>query len=201
MRIVENRLIDLLCAKRGEDPEGFGAYLPGVSELLPEPSPGHVKARSPFGLTLHELDFHKEGLSGALGKLGKGALSTEDALAGLRHCAALIRDDNLPVEADYATLTNLVKAAVGKAPGSYQSKTTIPIDGEGGPVLEHLSVIRGVYLEFDSERRLVSVSVHPSKVKERRKLMAIVGIGKDPQADVASNHDAYLAMQEPHGDA
>ena len=200
MRIQEQRLIDILQAKRRMDPDGFSKYLPGVAELLPEPLPERAKP-FPFGLTGRELDFHRDGLRKMLDKLGEGAMTPEEAVAGLRHCAALIRDDNLPDEAGYHALTGLVKAATGKSPGSYKSKTTVPIDDGGSPVLERVPAIRGVYLELDRDRRLVSISVHPGKVKERRRLMEIVGMGQDPQSDVASKHDDYLAMQEPHGDA
>ena len=200
MRIQENRLINLLQAKRREDPEGFSKYLPGVTELLPEPLPERSKARSPFGLTERERDFHQDGLSKALGRLGGGAMTAEEAVGGLRYCAALIRDDNLPDEAGYDALTRLVKTATGKSPGSYKSHTTVPL-ANGGPVLERVPAIRGVYLELDRDQRLVSISVHPRKFKERRRLMAVIGMGKDSQSDVALRHDDYLAMQEPHGDA
>ena len=200
MRINENRLIDLLHAKQRKDPEGFSKYLPGISELLPEPLPGRRRTRSLFGLTERERDFHRASLSQALGKLGAHGMTTEEATAGLQHCATLIRDDSLPAEADYNALISLVKAATGKSPGSYKSNTVVPI-GDGGPVLEHIPAIRGVYLDLDREQRLVSISISPRKFTERRKLMAIVGVGKDDKADVASRHDDYLAMQEPHGDA
>ncbi len=199
MRINEDRLISLLQAKQREDAERFSSYLPGVAELLPESFPERRKGRSPFGLTPREREYHKNGLSEALGKLERKGMTQEEAGAGLRHCATLIRDHHLPVEADYDALTSLVKVATGKSPGSYKSHATIPLEN-GGPVLERIPAIRGVYLDLDREQRLVSVSIHPGKFKERRKLMAIVGIGNDPRPDVASRHDHYLATQEPHGD-
>ncbi len=100
----------------------------------------------------------------------------------------------------YEVLKSLVKAAIGKAPGSYKSDATVPlVDGSGGPVQERVSVIRGVFLNFDGNERLVSISIDPRKYRERRKLMAFVGASRDPMPDVALRHDDYLAMQDPHG--
>lgn len=200
MSTQETRLIALLQAKRRADPQGFRKYLPGVIELLPELSSRRRSARSPFGLTEQELSYHRDGLSEALGKLGEGTVTAEEAAKGLQHCANLIRDDNLAEEVGYETLKDLIRAAIGKSPGSYRSKTTVPLgEGSGGRVLERVSAIRGVSLDLDRERRLVSISIHPGKVRERRRLMEFVGASKDPEPDVAARHDDYLAMQEPHG--
>lgn len=146
-----------------------------------------------------ELAYHRDGLSEALGKLDASTVTAEEATKGLQHCANLIRDDNLPEEVGYETLKSLIRAALGKSPGSYRAKTTVPLGAGGGPALERVSVIRGVSLDLDRERRLVSISIHPGKVRERRQLMKFVGASKDPEPDVAAKHDHYLAMQEPHG--
>ena len=141
-------------------------------------------------------------------RMDEGTLTPGDALAGLQHCAALIRDDNLPYgwdeslshEMGHEVLKSLLKEAIGKSPGSYKAKTTLPVgEGGGGPAIQQISLIKGVLLGLDTNRRLVSVSIHPGKYRERRKVMAIVGIGSDPSPDVALRHDDYLAMQEPHG--
>ncbi len=199
MSTQEKRLIELLQDKRRKDPEGFQKYLPGAVELLPKTFPKTNRSRSPFGLTEQERSYHEAGLAEALGKQGRGAITAGEAVKGLQHCANLIRDDNLPEEVGYETVKGLVKAAIGKSPGSYKSNATVPLDEDGGPVLERVSAIRGVYLEFDRERRLVSISIHPRKVRERRRLMEFVGASSDPEPGVASRHDDYLAMQDPHG--
>ena len=132
-------------------------------------------------------------------KLNKGLVTTEEAARGLHHCAALIMDDSLPEEADYERLKSLIRVALGKSPGSYKSKATVQI-GEGiGDICERVSAIRGVYLDLDRRRRLVSVSIHPRKVRERRGLMQFVGASKDPESDVSSRHDDYLVSEDPHG--
>ena len=147
-----------------------------------------------------ELSHHRDGFSEALGKLDEGTVTAEEAAKGLQHCANLIRDDNLPEAVGYESLKGLIRAALGKSPGSYRSKTTVPLgEGSGARVLEQVSAIRGVSLDLDRERRLVSISIHPGKFRERRLLMKFVGASRDPEPDVAARHDDYLAMQEPHG--
>ncbi len=172
-----------------------------MADLLPEPPADRSRSPSSCGLTEQELRDHRAGLSEVLGKLEDGVATAEDARKGLQHSANLIRDDSLPDEVGYETLNALVRAAIGKSPGSYKARTTVALDGGDGdsPVLERVPAIRGVYLELDSNARLVSIAIHPSKVRERRKLMGIVGIGSDADPDVARRHDEYLAMQEPHG--
>ena len=211
MAIQEKRLIELLQAKRREDPKGFRAYLPDVEELLPDQPLRRPRRRSPFGLTEQELSHHRDGLSETLRKLNAGTLVGAEAVNGLLHCAHLIRDGSLqytgesevvnggiPHELGHEVLKSLVKAAIGKSPGSYKARTTITV-GEGGEVLDRVSLIMGVFLELDRDGRLVSVSIDPGRFRKRRKLMAFVGASEDPASDVALRHDDYLAMQDPHG--
>ena len=199
MSILERRLIELLQARYREDPKGFREYLPGAVDLLPEQPPESGRPTSLFGLTEQETAFHRAGLAEVLDKLDKGSIATKEAARGLQHCAALIVDDNLPEEADYEKLKRLIRAGIGKSPGSYKSKATIQIGEGSGDVHERVSAIRGVYLDLDGRRRLVSISIDPRKVQERRGLMQFVGASKDPQPDVSSRHDEYLASGDPHG--
>ena len=198
MSTTSDRLIDILRSKYSEDPEGFRKFLPGAAELLPEPTP-KSKPGFPFGLTEHERSYHRTGLTEALGKVEAGEITVEEATKGLQHCADLIKDDVFTNAVSYEPAKALLKAALGKSPGSYKSKTTISVRVDGGSPVEQISVIKGVYLDLDTNGQLVSVSISPREVRERKKLMSIVGIGKDTQADVALRHDDYLAMQDPHG--
>ena len=208
MTTQERRLIDLLQTKYREDPKGFRRYLPGAAELLPEQPPTRSRARATFGLTERERSYHRAELSEVLRRMDDGSITAEEAVQGLEHCAALIKDDNLPYgwdeslshEMGYEVKKGLLRAALGKSPGSYRSKTTVPVSGDGGPILESMSVIMGVFLNLDRNRRLVSVSIDPGKYRARRKAMAFVGASRD-NPDVASRHDDYLAMQDPHGNA
>ena len=209
MSTERDRLIKLLQAKYREDPNGFRAFLPGAVELLPEQPPERRPTSSPFGLTERELSYHREVLSEVLRKLDEGTLESTEATKGLQHCAALIKDDNLPYgwveslshEMGYEVLKSLLKTALGKSPGSYRSKTTVPVGEGSGPLFESVSVIMGVLLDLDRSGRLVSLSIHPGTYRKRRKAMTIIGIGSDPKPDVAHRHDDYLAMQDPHGNA
>ena len=210
MTIQEKRVIDLLRAKRRKDPEGFREYLPDVDEILPELPPDQVRSRAGLGLTERELAYHRQGLSGVLRRLHDATLTSQEALGGLQHCAALIRDDSLPYtgedagedpsyNVDHDVLKALIRAAIGKSPGSYKAKTSVPVGQDGDAVVERVSVIMGVHLELGRDGQLVSIAINPWRFKERRRLMKVVGIGSDPEPDVAARHDFYLAMQDPHG--
>lgn len=202
MTTEEKRIIDLLQAKRRKDPDGFRKYLPDVERLLPDPPPIRAKPRTPvFALTKRERSYHKAGITDALAKLREGTITPEEAAKGLQHCANMLKDDifSLPDEAEYDSLKALIRATTGKSPGSYKSKTTVPLDQDGkGPVVEQVSVILGVYLDLDGNGQLVSISIDPVKVRKWPKIMKFVGASRD-EPDVALRHDYYLALQDPHG--
>ena len=200
MSAQERQLIALLEAKYREDPKGFREFLPGAVELLPGAAPKREGSKSPFGLTAHEVAFHRAGLSESLDKLAERALTPDEAARGLQHCANLIRDDSLDKAVGYETVKALVTAAIGKSPGSIKANTTAPVaGGRDGKVVEQVSAIRGVYLDIDREGRLVSITINPRQVAERRRIMKFVGAGWDPNPNVAARHDDYLAMQALHG--
>ena len=206
-----DRLIELLNAKYREDPNRFRAYLPGVTAFLPKlPPEPQRKPRVP--LTEEQVSHHREALAKVLSRLDQGVLTPDEAAKGLRHCAALTKDNSLyytgesdytdaiqPFKMGHEVKKGLLKVVLGKSPGSYKSKTTVPVDQGCGPVAESLSVITGVYLDLDAQGRLVSISINPWTYRKRRKAMSIIGIGSDTKSDVAERHDDYLAAQDPHG--
>ena len=199
MTFTEKRIIDLLQDKQRQDPTGFRKYLPDVADLLTAPPPKRP-AKSPFGLTERELAFHNSGLREALEKVDSGDANARDAIKGLQHYANIKIHDAFSTDATSDMARRLFKAAFGKSHASYKRKTTLPVAGEyAGPVEERVTILRGVYIELDGNRRLVSVSVNPSKVKEMARIMKIVGIIKDAPPDIAEKHDDYLAMIDPHG--
>ena len=201
MALPNDRLVELLQAKRREDPDGFREYLPDVDELLPD-RPSSRSSRARYRLTVQERAHHHDGLTGALERANAGVLSSGEAAQALQHCANLLRDDPWTPDVKYEAVIGLLKAALGKSPGSYKSNATLPVSGaDGGPAIDQVPAIRGVHLDLDREGRLVSISINPRKYRERRKLMAIVGVGGDPETDVAAKHDDYIAMQDPHGAA
>lgn len=199
MALPVDHLVELLQAKRREDPDGFREYLPDVDELLPD-RPSSRSSRSRYRLTVQERAHHHDGLTGALERANAGGLSPEEAAQALQHCANLLRDDPWTPDVKHEAVMGLLKAALDQSPGSYKAKTTVPLSGAvGGPAIDQVPVIRGVHLDLDREGRLVSISINPRKYRERRKLMAFVGGSRDPEPDVAARHDDYLAMQDPHG--
>ena len=202
MSTQEKHIIDLLQAKRRKDPDGFRKYLPDVARLLPDPPPMRTKPRVPgFTLTERERSYHKAGITEALAKLRDGTITPEEATKGLQHCAHVLKDDifGFPEEDRHESAKALIRAAIGKSPGSYKSKTTVPLDQYGkGPVVEQVSVILGVYLDLDGNGQLVSMSIDPEKVRKWPEIMKFVGASRD-KPDVALRHDYYLSLQDPHG--
>ena len=195
----EKRLGDLLLAKYQADPEGFRSYLPEVAQLLDPVRPPQGSPRSPSGLTARERAHHINVLRGVLEKLSKDSIPPQEAVRGLEHCATVIQDDSLPEEVRYQVLVSLVKAAIGKSPGSFKSTQIVPVPGGGKrEVMNHVPVVRGAVLDLDRDMRLTSITITPSKVRERRKLLGFVGSGRDTDPEVALRHDEYLA-KVPHG--
>lgn len=199
MSVQERNLIELLQARYREDPKGFREFLPGVAELLPEMSPRQGRKKPPFGLSEAEIAFHRAGLADVLDKTETGSATAREAIEALQHCAVLIVDDSLPEETNYEKLKRPISTGIGRSPESIKSEATIQI-GEGkGDVQERISAIRGVYLDLDRDRRIVSVTINPRRVRERRVLMEFVGASKDPDPLASNRHDDYLSSEDPHG--
>ncbi len=197
--LLEKQFLELLFSKYQADPDGFRSYLPEVAQLLEAMYPPQHLTKSPFGLTEQERAHHQTALRQVLEKLEQASLSTEEAVRGLEHCATLVQDDSLPDEVGHETLVGLLKAVVGKSPGSFDSTKTVMVrNGEEREVMNQVSLVRGVILNLDRNMHLVSVTITPRKVKERRKLLGFVGIGRDAASDVALRHDDYLAECGPH---
>ena len=147
MSTERDRLIKLLQAKYREDPNGFRAFLPGAVELLPEQPPERRPTSSPFGLTERELSYYGEVLSEVLRKLDEGTLESTEATKGLQHCAALIKDDNLlngwveslSHEMGYEVLKGLLRAGLGKSPGSQVETVLARAAAQSSRVCHHVS--------------------------------------------------------------
>ena len=192
----ERAVFSIVSSKYQSAPEWFDQNLPEVSEIMRRIVRSPQSSPNPFGLTNSERKFHREALC-RVKRMDK--LSSEHAIEGLEHCAALIRDDSLPDDIGYVSLVRMFKGAFGKSPGSYKANTVIPVSGAiNGDTPYNISLVRGVVMNLDLTMRLVSVTATPRKVRERRKLMGIVGIGRDSASDVSAKHDEYLAEQSPH---
>jgi len=198
-KVTERQIIDLLLSKYRADPEGFRAYLPEVSRVLEvlRPSSRPV-SKSPFGLTDRERMHHQQRLHELLNRTDP--LSHDQAVRALEHWATLVMDDNLPADAQTKHLMAILKPVIGKAPGSFKAVSRAQVkEDQGEKAFTDVSVMRGVLLSFDRNMQLLSVLVNPRKVRERRKLLSLVGAGSDPFPDVAALHDDYLT--ECTGDA
>lgn len=189
MSVRERNLIELLQARYREDPVGFREYLPGVAELLPEASPRRVRTESGSRLTENEISFHRAGLAEVLDKIETGTATAREAVKALQHCGVLIVDDSLPEEANYEKLKRLISTGIGRSPESFKSEATVKIGEGNDDVHERVSAIRGVYLDLDWERRLVSISINPRRFRERHELMRFVGASNDPDPLASVRHD------------
>ncbi len=197
--LPKKQFLELLFSKYQTDPGGFRSYLPEVAELLDALHPPRRSLKSPFGLTERERTHHQAALRRMLEKLEDGPIITEEAIRGLEHCATLIQDDSLPEEVGHETLVSLLKAGIGKSPGTFKSVRTVAVgDGGGRVVMSSVSLVRGVMINLDRNMSLVTVTITPRKVRERRQLLGFVGIGHDTAPDVALRHDDYLVEKEPH---
>jgi hypothetical protein len=191
---------DLLVSKYRADPEAFRAYLPEVAQALDLMLSPRRSARSPFGLTERDRTHRLNGLQETLERLAQGGIARTAAMRGLEHCATLVQDDSLPEHVDHTTLIRLLTAAIGKSPASVNANATIAVQDEAqqAQVVNRVSLVRGVVLDLTWDMRLVSITVTPRKMVERRHALRLIGIGKESGIDVAERHDEYLARKEPH---
>lgn len=197
--VKKPQFLESLLAKYRADPERFRAYLPEVAQTLDAMYPALRSPRSPFGLTEQERAYRRQALRRILEHLEQGHVLPEEAGKGLEHCATLIDDDSLPPDVSQDTLARLLRAAIGKSPGSVKANTTIPmLDSQEDKVVNRISVVRGVVLNLTWDMRLVSITITPRKFKERHKALRFVGAARDVASDVALRHDDHLAAGVPH---
>ena len=197
-----NPLLETLRSKYLADPDRFRSFLPDVAQMLDAMERPRRAPRSPFGLTDRERTYHQQRLITILEDLDRTQVPRQIAVKAIEHCVALIQDDSLPERAGHAELSELVRSVTGKSPGSFKSVTKVPAHDDQEMVAEeaasHVSLLRGVVLDLDANQGLVSITITPAKVRERRKLLQFVGIGQDEAVDVASRHDHYLGQRSPH---
>ena len=196
-RKTESAVFRHMLSRYEVDPDWVKRNLPEIGEILSQAVSPPRTTRSPFVLTERERAFHIESLPGVE---DLDALRSEEAVKALERIAALILDDSLPFTFNHQALVRLFKAAFDKSPGSFKVNTVIPINQKDGGdgAAHHASLVRGVVMNLDTGMNLLSVTITPRKVRERKKLMSIVGIASDSKTDVAARHDDYLAEQSPH---
>jgi hypothetical protein len=195
-------LLDNLLAKYRSDTRRFRAYLPEAAQILDALEPQKRTARGSSGLTEHERARRIYALERNLGKLQEQTLRRDDAIAALEDYAALLDDDSVPEGFDFDKRIGVLKAAIGKAPGSFKTQATLQVKQDFDlAIVNTVSLVRGVHLNLTWDKRLVSVAVVPRLYRERKRLMAFVGAVPDSASDVARRHDAYLGEIDPHASA
>ena len=198
-RKTESAVFRHMLSKYEADPAWVKRHLPEIGEIMAQAVAPPRTTPSPFGLTERERAFRIESLPGVD---GLDALRPEEAIKTLERVAALILDDSLPFEFNHQALTQLFEAAFGVSPRSFAADTVIPVNQKDGgdDAAYTVSMTRGVILNLDENMRLASSTIIPRKIRERDKLMSIVGIAHDSKRDVAARHDDYLAEISPYGD-
>ena len=191
-------IVQLVQRKYASEPDEFRRLLPEVAQLLDAAgtSPRRIRG-SAFVLTERERARRLQSLQSALNSVKSKSLGRADAAGALGDYAALLDDDSLPDAMDYDARTALFKAVAGKAPGSFGANEIVPVaDREA---VRSVALMRGVRLNLTWDLQLVSLSVSPEQLRERKRLLAFVGSGRDAASDVAARHDDYLAATSPHG--
>ncbi len=194
----KDRIVNILQYKRLKEPQEFREYLPEVDYLLSrhfkqpvEPPKARMFPDRP--LTDCEADWLD-----VTEKLGDWTMASKAAVKGLQRCAALLSQDFRTYLVDRDSVQKLFHKVTGKSPESYDCETTIPVL-DGGPVEHNLSAIRGMYLQLDGAKQLVSIAIDPVKVAEGRSMLEMIKPRPDIATDVNVRPDDYLAMQDPHG--
>ena len=194
----KDKIVNILQHKRLKEPQAFREYLPEVDYLLA----CHFKPSAEMSKTStvpdRPLKDYESAWLDVVHKLEEWTKTKTAAVDALERCANLLFHDRRTYLADRETVQGLFCKVTGKPPESYDYDTTVPMR-DGGPVKHHLSVIRGVYFQLDSECRLVSIAIEPIKVAEGRSMLDMIKPRPDIATDVSARHDDYLGTQDPHG--
>jgi len=192
----QEHILGVLLNKYRADPEKFRSCLPEVAQELQELLQGRRKGGHRGVRVLTDLE--RERLQKSLAQLLKREkLSGEGAIQALEYCATLVQDGSLPPEVNRQTVLRLLHQVIGKPLSRMKKATTIPLrDGEA---VSEVPVLRGVHLHVSWKHQLLSISISPSKFKERSKALGFVGVAKDTATDVAQRHDVYLAEAISNG--
>ena len=191
----ERATFEILVSQYRADPQLLDRHLPEVSQIVRQVAKPTRASRPHFNLTEREKAYHVKELSKIR---GADAPAAHQAVQALEHCAVLIEDDFMTPHVNHQLVNSLFKSAFGKSPGSVRKNTIFPIRESVEPIY-HVSLVRGVVADLDVGMQLVSITVTSRKVRERSKMMRIVGIGNDSRTDVSVRHDDYLAEKALHG--
>ena len=186
-------LLELLISRYKGEPDKFRSFLPEIADRLDVMLPGRRAKRNPFSLTEGERSRRLASFREGLTKKGSGSLTKEEAIETLQDYAALLEDDGVPDEFDFDKRLMVLKAALGKGPGSFKSPTTVEIlPSSQESIVSRASLVRGVVLQLTWDLRLLSVTISPQRFRDRKRIVAFVGAGQDSASDVARRHDEYF---------
>lgn len=189
-----DKLAQMVLDVHRSDPVRLRRNLPEIAQELDRilsPSEQHKGGTNPFGLTDREREFYKESLDLLLRKLKSHSLSTEEAITGLEHAAALLTDNFSPGYPPRQDLLRLLRKATGIVPrktGKPEEK--IVRDGEPS---RRVALVRGIDLHLTWDFKLLRVSLDPFQWRLRGQAFSFVGKAADVATDVAEHHDKYLA--------
>lgn len=191
-------IVDRVLTHYRLDTEGFRARMPDVAEALDSMFPPHRLSRTPFGLTENERAHRELTLRNLLSDLRRGDISTGDATRTLEQCAVLAEDDSLGLEVDRRTLLQLLRLFLGKPVGSITTATTISAtDDTNVKAARHISLLRGIVLDLTTDMRLVSITINPSRIKGRQRIMRFVAMLK-PSSNSSTQRDNSDSETDNH---
>lgn len=80
-----------------------------------------------------------------MNRFDEQGLTREEAVAALQDYAALLDDGKVPGDFDFGKRLSVLKAAIGKGPGSFKAQVTIPVSSAPDTnVVTSLALVRGV---------------------------------------------------------
>ena len=183
------------------DPQRLRKALPEAAEYLNgllTRQQGMERGASPVVLSERERKFHKDALKGLL--KSSRSLTTDEAIKGLEHGAALLDDNSSrfePMDPSREDLLKLVRRAAGIRPRKKgKSVEQVVREGDASRIIP---VVRGVDLHLTWDFKLLKVTLDPKEWELLCRAVSFVGIGRDSATDVAERHDDYLVDAYQNG--
>ena len=187
------KIVGTILERFKRDPDFIASFFPEVykelcglktkkSRLIPEAyQSGHGE------LTELERRTREVKLRKIVEKFHTGAtLSKDEGLELLEHLASL----SLKHVQEYPTALKAVERALSINLNEERDQTRLFRKGRTGKIQRLLPGI-DLYLTWDG--KMLKIKWHKGDIIRRNKALSFVGIGADPQSDVAGRHDEYLA--------
>lgn len=175
-----------------EDPSPFWSSMPELAnaiELHLQASSTGRKRAPVFDGYLTERDRETR-LSSLADKVERyeslGTLEREEARKALE-LAAMLQGHAAPYK---EALLQIVERVLGMPMDSQRLRKLSLLKGKA----EHhtFELVRGLTLSLTWDGQLIRLELDPKEYQYRRRAMAMVGIGRSGQTDIAVNHDRYL---------